>query len=237
MRVHVLFFGPIADQLRRREDRLELPAGAIAADVHAHYRALLPALGALGAQVQVAVNQEFCSPAIELHDEDEVALLPPMSGGSEAAPPRAVIAELVRVPIDREALQARLKAPADGAVVLFDGVVRNHSVHQGRSLRTQHLEYEAYEPMALKRMRAIGEEVLRRWPVDSIALVHRLGRLEIGESSVVIVVTSAHRQPAFEACRWAIDTLKNSVPIWKREHAADGTVWVEGEFPAESAGK
>ena len=229
LRVRVLFFGPLAELAACREERLELPAGATVADLHAHYRARLPALGGLGTQLQAAVNQEFRPPATELHDGDEVALLPPMSGGS--ADPPAVIAELVRAPIDREALQARLKSPADGAVVLFDGVVRNHAQHQGRRLHTLHLEYEAYEPMALKRLQAIGEEALQRWPVTRIALVHRLGRLEIGESSVVIIVTSAHRQAAFEACRWAIDTLKNSVPIWKKEHAVDGTVWVEGELP------
>ena len=133
--------------------------------------------------------------------------------------------QLTREPIDGRALAEQLRRGEDGAVVVFEGIVRNHS--RGRA--TRFLEYEAYEPMALEQMREISEALLRQFPVDRIAMVHRLGHLEIGEASVVIVITSEHRKAAFDACREAIDRLKRVVPIWKKEYFADGAVWVEGE--------
>lgn len=132
---------------------------------------------------------------------------------------------LVREIIDTQALVAKLKAPEDGAVVVFDGFVRNNFKGQP----TLYLEYESYEAMAYAKMREIGAEVHSKFPVHRIAMVHRLGRLEIGETSVVIIVTSAHRDAAFDACRFAIDTLKRAVPIWKKEYFAGGAVWAEGE--------
>jgi len=117
---------------------------------------------------------------------------------------------------------------SDGAVVTFEGVTRDNS--GGRS--TRRLEYECYVPLAIKKMREIGSELVAAFPVDRICMVHRLGRLEIGETSVAIVVTSAHRRPAFDACREAIDRLKRLVPIWKKEYFADGEVWVEGQWDA-----
>jgi molybdopterin synthase catalytic subunit len=143
---------------------------------------------------------------------------------------------LTREKIEREAVIAALQSGDDGALVVFDGVVRNNT--HGR--QTLHLDYEAYEEMALTQMRQLAAESLTRFEVRDVAVVHRLGRLEIGESSVLIVVASAHRAAAFEACRWIIDTLKRTVPIWKKEAFADGVVWAPGEpFPAEitSAGK
>jgi molybdopterin synthase catalytic subunit len=121
-----------------------------------------------------------------------------------------------------------LERPEDGAIVLFDGMVRNHS--RGRA--TRYLEYEAYEAMALRKMEELTEQALEKFPVRDIALVHRLGHLEVGESSVLIAVFSAHRAAAFDACRWLIDTLKQTVPIWKKEFFEDGAVWADGEpFP------
>jgi molybdopterin synthase catalytic subunit len=134
------------------------------------------------------------------------------------------LCRLTRAPIDTRALVGELQRDEDGAVVVFEGVVRNHS--KGRP--TLFLEYEAYETMALAMMRQIAEDLGSRLPVDRIGMVHRLGRLEIGEASVVIVVTSEHRKAAFEACREAIDQLKRAVPIWKKEFFSDGAVWVEG---------
>jgi len=133
---------------------------------------------------------------------------------------------LVRTPIDLAALQQT--APSDGALCLFAGTVRNHNA--GRDVL--HLEYEAYEEMALPLMDEIAEEALRRWPIGDVRIVHRLGRMEIGDVSVAIAVASPHRKEAFEACRFAIDTLKSRVPIWKKEFFADGAVWVDGERPA-----
>jgi MoaE-MoaD fusion protein len=134
---------------------------------------------------------------------------------------------LTRAEIQAEPLILKVRTPADGAVVTFDGCVRNHSL--GR--RTLHLEYESYEPMALSEMRAIGDELHKMFAIDRVAIVHRLGRLEIGETSVFIAVSAAHRAAAFEACRWAIDTLKRTVPIWKKEFFEDGAVWADGELP------
>jgi molybdopterin synthase catalytic subunit len=135
--------------------------------------------------------------------------------------------ELTRSRIDGAALAEGARAAEDGAIVTFDGCVRNHS--HGR--RTLHLEYEAYEPMALEKMREIGAELHEKFAIDRVVIVHRLGRLEVGETSVFIAVSAAHRAPAFEACRWAIDTLKRTVPIWKKEFFEDGAVWAEGELP------
>jgi molybdopterin synthase catalytic subunit len=135
---------------------------------------------------------------------------------------------LVREPIDAANLVAYVKAPEDGAVATFDGVVRNHS----RGQRTLYLEYEAYEGMALAKMREIVGEMHQRFAIHRAAMVHRLGRIEIGETSVFIAVSAAHRGPALDACRWAIDALKKTVPIWKKEYFEDGAVWAEGEVPA-----
>jgi molybdopterin synthase catalytic subunit len=136
--------------------------------------------------------------------------------------------ELTREKIRVDSLAEEVRAGEDGAIVTFDGCVRNHS--QGRS--TLYLEYEAYESMALEKMRAIGKQLHEKFRIDRVAMVHRLGRLEIGETSVFIAVSAAHRGAAFEACRWAIDTLKGTVPIWKKEFFADGAVWAEGAIPA-----
>jgi molybdopterin synthase catalytic subunit len=183
------------------------------------------------------VNQEYASGAAVLSEGDEVALLPPVSGGTdsgetERAEPVVAhpVVALTREPIDRDALVRRLQQPGDGAVVVFDGVVRDNT----RGRRTLFLDYEAYEDMAVAQMDKLAREAAGRFPIDRVGVVHRLGRLEISESSIVIVVTSAHRAAAFEACRWLIDTLKRTVPVWKKEHFADGAVWTDGEpFPAE----
>ena len=136
---------------------------------------------------------------------------------------------LVRDAIDQAALIRHVRAPEDGAVVTFDGCVRNHS----HDRRTLYLEYEAYEPMALGKIREIAQQIHEKFQVHLVAIAHRLGRLEIGETSVLIVVASAHRAAAFDACRWLIDTLKRTVPIWKKEYFEDGAVWADGEpFPS-----
>lgn len=135
--------------------------------------------------------------------------------------------ELVHAPIDLVAVARRVRADLDGAVVTFDGFVRNES--HGR--RTLYLEYEAYESMALAKMREIGAEMHQKFPIHRVAIVHRLGRLEIGETSVFIAVSAPHRAAAFDACRFAIDTLKRTVPIWKKEYFEDGAVWADGELP------
>ena len=140
--------------------------------------------------------------------------------------------EIVRAVIAADAIVQEMKAGADGAVCVFDGIVRDNT----RGRRTLHLDYEAYEEMALEQMRGLAAEAVTKFGVRDVALVHRLGRLVVGETSVLVVVASAHRGAAFDACEWLIDTLKRTVPIWKKEQFVDGAVWADGEpFPDDIA--
>jgi molybdopterin synthase catalytic subunit/molybdopterin converting factor small subunit len=225
MRVTVLFFGVLKEMLGSESQRLDLPQGATVDAVLGHYCALLPHQPKLWPSLAVAVNRSYALRGCLLRDGDEVALLPPVSGGSSAPS-----VSLVRVPIDSASVVAAVKQGEDGAVVVFDGIVRNNT----RGRRTLYLVYEAYEDMALRMMHELAQQAVAEHAVRQVALVHRLGRLEVGETSVLIAVSSAHRAQAFEACRWLIDTLKKTVPIWKKEHFEDGAVWSDGEpFPAE----
>jgi molybdopterin converting factor subunit 1 len=226
MRVHVLFFGRLKEIVGNAEDHAELSEGARVEDLFARYGTRFPELARYRSSVVASVNQEFAEWRAPLASGDEVAFLPPVSGGQQAQLVEDIY-ELVREPIRTAEIVAHVKAPEDGAVVVFDGIVRNHS--GGRT--TLCLDYEAYEPMALGKMREIGAEIRRKFPIHRIALVHRLGRLEIGETSVFIAISSPHRRAAFDACRLAIDTLKRTVPIWKKEYFADGAVWAEGKVP------
>jgi len=223
MRVRILFFGRLKDLAGKSGDLLDLPDRAVVRDVLEHYSSQVPRMRESMASLAVAVNQEYAGPETVLKANDEVALLPPVSGGSGAA-------TIVRSPIDTQGVLERIKRGADGAAVVFEGVVRN----QTRGRQTLHLDYEAYEEMALRQMEGLAQQALKQFQVREVALVHRLGRLEIGETSVLIVVASAHRAAAFDACRWLIETLKRSVPIWKKEYSEDGAVWADGEpFPEE----
>jgi molybdopterin synthase catalytic subunit len=145
--------------------------------------------------------------------------------------PHDDVYQLVREPIDMAALARLVRAPEDGAVVTFDGFVRN----QSHNRPTLYLNYEAYESMALAKMREIGIQIYEKYRIHRIAMVHRLGRLEIGETSVFIAISAPHRAAAFDACRFAIDTLKRTVPIWKKEYFEDGAVWADGELPPAPA--
>lgn len=230
MRVKVLFFGQLKEIVGFGEDQAELSEGAKVEDLFERYGRRYPKLAEFRPSVVASVNQEYASWRAPLTGGDEVAFLPPVSGGQQTAIAGDTFA-LVREPIHSGRIAESLKAPEDGAVVVFDGIVRNQS--HGR--RTLYLEYEAYEPMALEKMRSIGTQMREKFPIHRVAIVHRLGRLEIGETSVVIAVSSPHRGAAFDACRFAIDTLKCSVPIWKKEYFSDGAVWSEGERPADEA--
>jgi|SRR5690242_6719844 len=223
MRVRILFFGILKDLTGFTADSVELPDEATVADVLDYYEGKQPRLKDLMSSIAMSVNQEYAGPEVRLKHGDEVALLPPVSGGSSLRP-----AALVREPINPEELLAGLKSPADGAIATFDGIVRDHT----RERRTLYLEYEAYETMALRQMEELAAQALALFPARDLRIVHRLGRLQIGETSVFIAVASAHRAAAFDACRWAIDTLKRTVPIWKKEFFEDGSVWADGEpFP------
>lgn len=231
MRVRVLFFGVLKDIYRRTEDSLEMAGGSRIADLLAHYRTLAPEKNGLFHSLAVARNQQYASADDPLEDGDEVALLPPVSGGTDRSAVTSLKnCEIVRDRIATEQILETIKRGEDGAVVVFEGIVRNHT----RNRQSLYLDYEAYEPMALAQMEALREKILANFGVREVVIVHRLGRLQIGETSVLIVVASAHRAAAFDACRFAIDTLKRTVPIWKKEHFSDGVVWADGEpFPEQ----
>jgi molybdopterin synthase catalytic subunit len=224
MKVKVVSFGILKDWLGAAERSVELPEGATVAE-------LLERLNAqrapLARGIAVSVNAEFSSATQVLRDGDEVGLLPPVSGGSEATPEGSTA--LTLEPINAAEMIASAKQGEDGAVVVFDGIVRN----QTRGRKTLYLDYEVYEEMAAKQMEELARQARSQFGVRHVTIVHRLGRLQVGESSVLIVVASAHRAQAFDACRWLIDTLKKTVPIWKKETFVDGAVWADGEpFPA-----
>jgi len=231
MQVRVLPFGILKDWLGA--STLELPEGATVAallDQLASGRAPVPP--STWSSIAVSVNHEYAQPAHVLSDGDEVGLLPPVSGGSGADEPGIGRIAIVRDAIDTEKLVTAAKRGSDGAVIIFDGIVRDNT----RGRQTLHLDYEAYEEMALKQMQELAAEARKRFGVRHVSLVHRLGRLLVGETSVLIVVASAHRAQAYEASRWLIDTLKKTVPIWKKETFVDGAVWADGEpFPEDIA--
>jgi molybdopterin synthase catalytic subunit len=239
MRVRILFFGILKEMVGKSVDLIDLPEGASVRDALARYESQIPRLKESLPSLALAVNQQYAGPDTPLRESDEVALLPPVSGGTaEAAGERPAgqaaerrrYALIVRETIDTQRTVAGIKRGEDGATVVFEGVVRN----QTRGRRTLYLDYEAYEEMALAQMESLGDQAVHQFQIRDVAIVHRLGRLEIGETSVLIVVASAHRAAAFEACRWLIDILKRTVPIWKKEYFEDGAVWADGEpFPVE----
>lgn len=228
----------LKDAAGTAEAALELPEGATVEAAYQAAEAAWPDLERHRRSIVIAVNQRYALRTDPLHDGDEVALLPPVSGGQG---PWIQVQEdagghffaLTREPIDAAWLRSRIARPQDGAVVVFEGIVRNHS--GGR--RTLFLEYECYEAMAIRVMAEMGRGIAARHAVSRIGIVHRLGRLEIGEASVVIAVAAPHRQPAFDAAMEAINRLKKEVPVWKKEHFEDGAVWVEGEWDSSIAGR
>jgi len=232
MRVQLLPFGVLKDVLT--SDPLELPEQATVGELLVVLGEKLrdrPMAAQLLPRIAVSVNAEYAQPGQILAEGDLVGLLPPVSGGSGEAPSQ-VVTYLTREVIPADKLVAAAKQGSDGAVVVFDGIVRDNT----RGRKTLYLDYESYEEMASKQMAELAAQAIERFPVRGVTIVHRLGRLEIGETSVLIVVASAHRGAAFEACRWLIDTLKTTVPIWKKEMFADGAVWADGEpFPPELA--
>ncbi len=236
--VKVLFFGLLRDVTGKSEEILELPVGASLQTVFDHYVARAPRLAELRRSIVFALNQSFADPASAVAEGDEVAFLPPVSGGSGssitgASPYTAVIQPveghffaLTRQEIDTRPIVRQLLRGEDGAFVDFQGVVRNNS--KGRA--TEYLDYHCYEAMAIRVMADIGLDIVTRHEIGRIAIVHRLGRMEIGEASVAVVVTSPHRRAAFDAALEGINRLKKTVPIWKKEYFVDGDVWVEGEW-------
>ncbi len=232
IRVRLLAFGALKTILPAGADSRDLPTGASVDDLLAILcREGLTNAAALHSAA-IAVNQQYSPRTCILHDGDEVAILPPVSGGLSPEPATPLVA-LVREPIDAASIERAIKSGADGALCVFDGIVRDNT----RGRRTLHLDYEAYEQMALTQMQLLRTEAIEHFGVRDVAIVHRLGRLTVGETSVFIAVASAHRGAAFDACRWVIDTLKKTVPIWKKEQFVDGASWADGEpFPDDLTG-
>jgi molybdopterin converting factor subunit 1 len=220
MRIKVLFFGFTHDLTGICEEQVELAAGQNLGYLKRLYEERFPRLSELADSLVVAVNQQIADRSFLLHEGDEVAFMPPVSGGLNED-----FYRITREKILTANLAQSFAVGPDGARVVFEGVVRNES--QGR--KTLYLCYEAYESMAVRKMEEIGAELKEKFAIHNVGIIHRTGRLEIGETSVAIIVTAAHRGAAFEACRYAIDRLKQSVPIWKKEYFEDGAVWIEGE--------
>ena len=242
--VRVLFFGAARDAVGQSEANVSLTGPVNGAGAFEQVLGQFPGLRRFGRSLLFAINEEYAPPDREVHAGDELAVFPPVSGGSESkqdvrGPDETGNAgieeisasefpdffELTNDPLDVGTIARRVVRPECGATVTLDGYAREWT--KGR--RTLRLEYEAYAPMALSELRRLGKEVHERFPIAHIGIVHRTGRLEIGETSVVISVSAPHRRAAFEACEWAIKELKRTVPIWKKEILEDGEVWVEGE--------
>jgi len=230
MQILVLLFGVLKEIVGQPTERVDLPEGARVDELLARYCNRFPQFAAIAAALAVSVNHEYSSRDRVLADGDELGLLPPVSGGLPESSSGADEILIVSEPITPLSVLQRTKCPQDGAAVVFEGVVRDNT----RGRRTLYLDYEAYEPMALKQMQALASQARAQFGVSRISIIHRVGRLQIGETSVQIVVASAHRAAAFDACRWIIDALKKTVPIWKKEYFEDGAVWADGEpFPPE----
>jgi molybdopterin synthase catalytic subunit len=230
IRVRLLFFGAARDAANCDEAQLTLRSPSRAADAFEEILNAYPELRRFGRSLLFAVNQEYArEPEREILDGDELAVFPPVSGGAEDKEEAPDFCELTTEPIDVGSVARRVVLPACGATVTLDGYVREWT--KGR--RSLYLVYEAYAPMALQEMRRLCRTAHDLFDIAHIGIVHRTGRLEIGETSVVISVSAPHRRAAFEACEWAIKELKRTVPIWKKEFFEDGEVWVEGEGAPE----
>lgn len=229
MILRVLFFGQLKEIAGIEEESCLAPDNWRLEDLYASYAERFPRLAKFRSSAAASINHEYATWDAKPQAGDEIAFLPPVSGGSQQ--PFEDVIQIVRATIPTEQIATSLKAAEDGALAVFEGIVRNHS----RGKITLYLEYDAYEPMALIKMREISFHLRKTFSIDRLAIVHRLGRIEIGETSVLVAVSSAHRAAAFDACRYGIDTLKRVVPIWKKEYFSDGAVWSEGEkVPAEA---
>jgi molybdopterin synthase catalytic subunit len=232
--VRLLYFGAAREEAGREEEQLEVCAPATAASVFEEVLNAHPALRRFGRSLLVAVNEEYAGAEAAVGAGDEVAIFPPVSGGAEGASAgareRAAAVEdffeLTTDPLNVGAVARRIVPERCGATVTLDGYARRFTRGRGETL---YLVYETYAPMALSEMRRLGQAAHEKFEIAHIGIVHRTGRLEIGETSVVISVSAPHRRAAFEACEWAIRELKRTVPIWKKEFFAGGEVWVEGE--------
>ncbi|MGD0291422.1 MAG: molybdenum cofactor biosynthesis protein MoaE [Candidatus Binataceae bacterium] len=224
-RLTIKLFATLRERARAAELSREFPDGTTVGEIWSRLLGEFPALGGHHDGVAFAVNQEYVNEGFRPRNEDEVAFIPPVSGGIDE--PSANYkwigpVKIGREPVDIEALERAVADPSAGATVTFAGTTRNGNA--GR--RVLRLEYEAYEPMALSEMRKLAREAGERFKIVRIAIQHRIGFVDIGETSVAISVSAAHRAEAFDACRFAIDRLKEVVPVWKKEYFEGGEVWI-----------
>ncbi|HEX4230569.1 MAG TPA: molybdenum cofactor biosynthesis protein MoaE [Bryobacteraceae bacterium] len=228
MVVRVLFFGVLKDMMGRAEELREIPENTTLGALFDDYSGRFETLRDKRSSILLARNREFSRSDAVLSENDEVAFLPPVSGGSvePARTGECRLVRLTRAPIDSQSLARELQRPEDGAVVVFEGIVRNNT--NGRI--TKYLDYECYEEMALAGMERIGKGIANQFAIGRVGMVHRLGRLQVGEASVSVIATAPHRRPAFEAALEGINRLKREVPIWKKEYFLDGALWVDGEW-------
>jgi len=219
--VTVRYFALVREALGRDRDELTLPAGATAGDVLDRVFGEMPSLANARRSLMVMVNQVYAQSATPLADGDEVALIPPVSGGTGAH----YLVQVTEQPLDARETESFVADSSCGAILTFTGQVRDNA----RGQAVTELAYEAYAEAAEKMMTGIAEEITERWGIERVAIVHRVGVLGPGEASVVISVASPHRPEAFDACRHAIERLKEVVPIWKKEHYRDGSTWIGSE--------
>lgn len=220
MNVRVVLFAKPRELVGQPQVDLALPTGATPADAWSQLSSRYD-LGPLPRSFRCAVNSEYAGWDDPLKDGDELAVIPPVSGG--AVGERRGLVAIREDTLDPSAIADRIRSTTDGALVIFEGVVRAQS--RGKQVRA--LVYEAYGSMAQRQMEQLGEEARRRWPVSELAIVHRTGTLQVGEVSVVIAVAAPHRGDAFDACEWLIDELKRTVPIWKKEIYTEGEAWID----------
>ena len=229
MHVQILLFATLKDLAGSNRLTLTLGDSATVTDVRKALIAQYPRMEANVNAAIAAVNEEYAFPGDAVHDGDQVAFFPPVSGGSGQMPD---VFRLADEPIDTDDLIAAITIPATGAVCVFSGMVRGETGQAGTVVQTEHLEYEAYEPMALEKMRQVAREIREQWPlVQGIAIVQRVGQLQVGQNTILIMCASGHRdQGCFEGVRYGIDRLKEIVPVWKKEVQPDGSSWVEGHY-------
>lgn len=226
MQVTVRFFAGCREAVKQDEATLTLGDGATLSDLQAALAAEYPSIAHYAERVRYSVNWEYVTPDATLADGDEVAMIPPVAGGADRS--RAWVTEEV---VSEADVRPLVETPESGAVVIFLGVVRNHA--EGKAVEA--LTYEAYAPMANKTMLEVAEQAHERWPLHRVAVAHRIGHLGIGDASIAIGVSSAHRKEAFAACEFVMDRIKDDAPIWKKEHWADGPAHWVGDDPEPDA--